>query len=243
MTATVQQATSVRSGRLTALQRRILLAMLENEEIVEPGWPELLKAASADTLAKLIWKEKLGTKAELSTDGTFSSLLELGAYTPENLVRDFKTCYNAVARCLERLVDLRLVECLPVRVDGKRKHAYKAHNRVKLRARHAQSPRSQKTPHLHPNPSIHHNHIHPSLNPGNSPRHSRNPNSLNHPKMDPAKHRYNALPKAGASPPNTPVNAHFINSRVHISSLEICANKIRGATLIMHVARDRSKIS
>ena len=64
----MQRATAVRSGRLTALQRHILLAILENEESVEPGWPELLKAASAANLARLVLKEKLGTKSELSAD-------------------------------------------------------------------------------------------------------------------------------------------------------------------------------
>jgi len=98
----VQRATAVRSGRLTALQRHILLAILENEESVEPGWPELLKAASAANLARLVLKEKLGTKSELSADRAFRLRAELGACAPEGFSREFKACYNAVARCLKR---------------------------------------------------------------------------------------------------------------------------------------------
>jgi hypothetical protein len=55
--------------------------------------------------------------------------------------------------------------------------------------------------------------------------------------MDSAKHRYNALPKSGASYPNNPINAYIINPRMHNSSLEVDAEKICGAAAMNMVMR------
>ena len=114
---------------------------------------------------------------------------------------------------------------------------YTAHNRVKLRAHHTQNPRSRKTPSLHPSLNLHYNHSLSKLNLGDSPRHSRSPNSLNHPKMDSARRGHNALPRIWTSTKNTAVNARLINPGMHISSLQVYGFdsspcKMHGAAII-----------